>query len=175
MTKSKLSGIVFCFLLSTHCNSFKTKYEEIPPKLPNTVTSIGRVDYSWKVQHVTGKSDSLGSLRGKKLFLNLWATWCGPCIIELPKLKALYDSMKNDTSIVFLFVSDEPESTVAQFMSKNNYQLPFYTSDKIKPAFLETKGYPTTLIINRNGEIVYKKQGSAKWDDPSVIEFISKL
>lgn len=172
----KISGFwICCLLLLTGCDFFKTRYEEIPPVLPKEISTLGDADYSWQVRSLDGTRDSLGHFRGKKLFINLWATWCGPCLAELPKLQVLYDSMKSDTSLVFLFVTDEPDSALSSFLSQNKYKLPFYLSDKKKPEMYDVKAFPTTFIVNVRGEIVYKRSITAKWNHPSVIEFLKKL
>jgi len=83
--------------------------------------------------------------------------------------------MRADTNIVFLFISDEPDTTVRSFVASSNYSLPFYLCDKSKPTIFDTGSYPSTFIINAAGEIVYRKVGTAKWSHASVIDFLEKL
>jgi len=77
--------------------------------------------------------------------------------------------------MVFLFISDEPDSTVRSFVLDNSYTLPFYVSDAYKPRAYNTGKYPTTIIVNSNGEIVYRLPMTADWSDPSVRTFLRKI
>lgn len=172
MRRLLLCVVISCTLFPTGC---KTRYEEIPPELPEIVSVLDHVDTSWQIRSLQGDTMSLNSFAGKKLFINIWATWCGPCLAELPQLQTLYTSLKSDTSIVFLFVSDELDSTVRSFSASNNYSLPFYVCDKSKPKVFDTGAYPSTFIANARGEIVYRKRGTAKWSHPSVIDFLRRL
>jgi thiol-disulfide isomerase/thioredoxin len=168
-------ALVTCSVLLGACNLFKTRYEEIPPDFPKTISPLGTVDYTWRIRSLDGRELTLSQFQGKKLFINIWGTWCSPCLVELPHLQELYDSMRSDPDIAFLFVSDEPDSTLKLFVSRNDYSLPFYVCDKSKPEVFDDQAYPTTFIANSRGEIVYKKEGVAKWDHPSVMKFLQDL
>ncbi|HLF20135.1 MAG TPA: TlpA disulfide reductase family protein [Bacteroidota bacterium] len=172
MRRFLLRVFFFCTLLPAGC---KIRYEEIPPDLPETVSVLDYVDTSWQIRSMEGKNMSLGSFIGKKLFINIWATWCGPCLAELPHLQTLYNSLTSDSSIAFLFISDEADSTVRSFVARNEYSLPFYVCDKFKPKVFDTGAYPSTFIANARGQIVYKKLSTAQWSHPSVFDFLRRL
>lgn len=157
------------------CDFFKTRYEEIPPEFPDTPTLVDTADLDWKVRTLEGDTISLQQFAGKKMFINIWGSWCQPCLVEMPKLQALYDELKGDTSIVFLFVSDEPDSTVRAFAAENTYTLPFFVSDAYKPRAYNTGKYPTTIIVNSKGEIVYRLPLTADWSDPSVSAYLQNV
>ena len=175
MQKFLLGTLISSSFLLAGCDLFKTRYEEIPPEFPETVTALGDVDTSWSIRSLEGATVSLSDFIGKKLFINIWATWCGPCLAELPHLQILYDSLRSDTSIVFLFISDEPDTTVRSFVARSRYSLPFFVCDSSKPKVFDTGAYPSTFIANNRGEIVYKKLSTAKWSHPSVLDFLRKL
>jgi len=162
-------------LLLLSCDMFKTRYEEIPPEFPETISVLAEIDTQWSIRTLDGRELSLSSFRGKRLFINLWATWCGPCLAELPNLQKLYDSQRADTGLVFLFISDEPDATVRSFVSEAKYTLPFYLCEGAKPKVFDTGAYPSTFIANARGEIVYKLPMTAKWDHPSVIDFLHRI
>ena len=166
--------IVILFGL-TACKLFKTRYEEIPPDFPTTITKLGDIDPQLRVRSLDSIEHTIGDFHGKKLFINIWATWCGPCRAELPHLQSLYDSLRSDTTIAFLFISDEPDTTVRSFISRSTYVLPIYVCDKSKPEILDTGVYPSTFISNERGEIVYITTRSAQWSHRSVIDFLRKL
>lgn len=154
---------------------FKTKYEEIPPRFPASISAIGSVDRGWRFRSLAGDTVTLGDFHGKKLFINFWATWCAPCLAEMPGLQALYDFQKSDSNIVFLFLSDEDQKTVRDFASKNSYTLPLYLCETERAPEFNSGAYPSTFIVNSSGQIVYRKYETAKWNHASVLDFLARV
>jgi thiol-disulfide isomerase/thioredoxin len=115
---------------------------------------------------------NLAETKGKVLFLNLWATWCGPCRMEMPSIQRLYDSMKDE--VTFVLVSNEAPDDVRSFMETEGYTMPAYTSDDTPPDVLSTRGIPTTFIVSPQGEIVLRHVGSADWDKQEVRDFLTE-
>ena len=123
-----------------------------------------------------GNEFSLRNFENKVLFINYWATWCNPCLAEMPNMAELYNQYKENDNIVFLYLSKEDTDTIIDYIPKDDSlgQLPIYkvvTDDDL----FSTRGIPTTFIVNRNGEIVIKDVGSAVWNDQSVIDYLDKL
>ena len=123
-----------------------------------------------------GNEFSLRNFENKVLFINYWATWCNPCLAEMPSMAELYNQYKENDNIVFLYLSKEDADTIIDYIPKDDSlgQLPIYkvvTDDDL----FSTRGIPTTFIVNRNGEIVIKDVGSAVWNDQSVIDYLDKL
>ena len=123
-----------------------------------------------------GNEFSLRDFEDKVLFINYWATWCNPCLAEMPNMAELYNQYKENDNIVFLYLSKEDADTIIDYIPKDDSlgQLPIYkvvTDDDL----FSTRGIPTTFIVNRNGEIVIKDVGSAVWNDQSVIDYLDKL
>lgn len=116
----------------------------------------------------------LSQCRGKVVFLNFWATWCGPCVREMPSLQNLYDTLKNE-DVVFLFVSKQKDEVVQNFIEEKQFNFPVYLRDGELPEALTFKGIPTTYILDREGVVVYKHTGSARWDDASCVSFLRNL
>jgi thiol-disulfide isomerase/thioredoxin len=154
-------------------NSCKTKYEEIPPEFPDleSVVPIDTLDYNVDLWDLDGKLISLAKFKNEVIFLNIWGTWCGPCRAEMPGIQRLYNSMKYE-NVKFVLISDESIDTIKTFINSNNYNLPIYKYQKPLPKSINTTSYPTTFIINRNGEIVFRYKLSAKWDHGSTIKFL---
>ena len=140
----------------------------------------GQVDYSWSLQSLEGTEVELSQFRGKVIFLNLWATWCGPCVAEMPSIQELYN-LVGDEGIVFLMISDEDRETVGDFVEKEGFSFPVYLSqnkifdDDDFPDLLKTRGIPTTYIIDSDGWVIFRHVGSAKWDDESCRDFLQSL
>ena len=119
---------------------------------------------------------TIQDFKGKNLFINYWATWCNPCLAEMPYMAELYEKYNNEENIVFLFLSREKLKTIKNYIPKDEslQKLPIYkiiTDDE----FFATSGIPTTFIINSNGEVVVKDLGTAFWNDQSVFKFIDQL
>jgi len=141
---------------------------------PSELKILGTADYSWSYRALDGKEIMFSELKGKVVFINFWATWCKPCVAEMPSIQSLYNSLK-DEDIVFLLVSDEDEETVRKFLDKKQFTFPVYLRDKEVPKVFKTMGIPATFILDREGSVVFKHVGSAKWDDESCLSFIRNL
>lgn len=130
-------------------------------------------DYNWPLLSMDGNQLNLSQSKNKVIVLNVWATWCPPCIAEMPSLQQLYDKMQNEAD--FYFITYEDQSTVSRFLDKKGYELPVYFPRATAPAELESASLPTTYLIAPNGEIVIRKVGAAKWDSDKVIQEIRSL
>ena len=142
-----------------------------PPPFPQQEALSG---VEWKFQSLDGKETSLSAFEGKVLFVNLWATWCGPCVVEMPGIQRLYEQFPQE-DVAFLLVSDEPPDVVEEFVREKGWELPLYVSDDAKPSAFVTRGIPATFILDRTGRIVFRHVGSARWDDESSVRFLTEL
>ena len=119
---------------------------------------------------------TIQNFKGKNLFINYWATWCNPCLAEMPYMAELYEKYKDEEDIIFLYLSREKLDTIKKYIPKDEslQQLPIYkviTDDE----FFATSGIPTTFIVNSDGAVIVKDLGSAFWNDESVFKFIDNL
>ncbi len=142
----------------------------------STTSEIVQADYNLTVESLEGKKINLNDFRDKVIFLNFWATWCGPCIIEMPRIQELYNEVMSE-KIKFLLVSDEDTSTVRKFLKNNSYNLPIYIlkNSSYLPQVFEHQGIPVTFILSKDGKIVLKHSGGANWSDPSVVKLLKDL
>jgi thiol-disulfide isomerase/thioredoxin len=109
----------------------------------------------------------------KLLFVNVWATWCGPCNVEMPSIQTLYDKYRDHPQMAFYIVSDENPAKVIPFIERKGYRLPFYQFTGDYPAELNGDAIPRTYLI-RNGQVLAQEIGANQWDDPRVIAFIEQ-
>jgi thiol-disulfide isomerase/thioredoxin len=123
-------------------------------------------DYNWHLVNQLGYNYDFNDAKGKVVLINFWATWCPPCIAEMPSLEALYDTYKDN--VVFLFVSNEDPKTISKFMTKNNYSFQYYTPKSTNPKLFDVSAIPKTYIIDKKGEIVIDKTGAANWNSEGV-------
>jgi len=80
-----------------------------------------------RITSLDGAPVTLGDLRGKAVFLNVWATWCGPCRAEMPNIEALYQSVKDEPNVAVVLASVEPAEKVRDFLKTNPHEAPIYT------------------------------------------------
>lgn len=119
-----------------------------------------------------GKDIILGDFKGKPVFLNFWATWCPPCIAEMPSIKELYNEYKDD--VAFVLVSNESTEVVNSFFEKHDYSFPVYSLSGDVPAIFETSTIPATYLIGTKGRLLISKTGAAKWDSGKMKSLLDK-
>mgnify|MGYP006299282393 FL=1 len=125
----------------------------------------------WTLHGLDGDEMAFSDCKGKMVFLNFWATWCKPCIAEMAAIRKLRKDMK-DEDIVFLLVTPEREETVRVFLEKHPLKLPVYLSGEGAPKMFQPDKFPYTVIINAQGNIVFRRTGSMKWDKPACCDLI---
>ncbi|HDO28174.1 MAG TPA: TlpA family protein disulfide reductase [Bacteroidetes bacterium] len=127
----------------------------------------------WQLYDQKDHPVTFGKLNEKPVFINFWATWCPPCIAELPGISELYEKYKADVN--FVFVSNESPETVKKFALKHDYQdLPFYFSGTVPPDFA-SNSIPATFIISRTGKVVVVKRGAARWNTGKTETILKQL
>ncbi len=131
-------------------------------------------DYDFELEDLTGSKISLSGLKGKKIFLNFWATWCPPCKAEMPDIEKLYQETK-DTDLVILAVNvGEDKKTVESFIADNNYNFPVLLDVKGTVSQLyQVSGIPTSYFINSEGYLVDGVTGAIPLE--SMKEYVNNL
>jgi thiol-disulfide isomerase/thioredoxin len=133
-------------------------------------------DYNFSVKTLDGKSVDFNGFKGKPLFLNLWATWCGPCRAEMPSIQKLYDKTNSD-SVAFVILSIDAEDQlqkVDKYVTSREFSFPVFIAEDLPPQ-LQVKVIPTTFVIDKNGMFAYKKSGMADYDTKQFKKFLDKL
>ena len=122
-----------------------------------------------------GKQLHLSSLKGKVVFINFWATWCPPCIAELPSINLLNQQLMADTNIVFLITdADNNFNKSAPFLLKHLYHLPLYQTTSAVPKVIIGNTIPTTVVIDRAGHLVFRHEGAADYTNKKFIAYLNK-
>ena len=129
------------------------------------------------LQDLNGNTIKFSSLQNKVIFLNIWATWCPPCVAEMPGIQNLYDKLKPNKNIAFVMLSvDEAGlAKVKKFIAKKGYTFPVYLPASNLPQAFETQSIPTTFILDRNGKIVARHEGMADYNSEKVKEYLVNL
>lgn len=126
---------------------------------------------------LSGNQVTLSKLKGKVIFLNVWATWCPTCVWEMPSMEKLFQRYKGKNfEMLAVSIDILGAQVVEPFMKKYNLSFPALldTKRKIwKPYGLT--GVPETFIIDKNGSIVHKQIGSIDWAQDAVYRFFDQL
>ncbi|HXP46660.1 MAG TPA: TlpA disulfide reductase family protein [Terriglobales bacterium] len=137
-------------------------------------TLVGNPAPDFTVQDADRKV-TLHDLRGKVVVLNFWATWCPPCVEEMPSLVRMQSNLK-DRVVVLAVSVDDDERSYRTFLKKNNVDLltvrdPQQKSNELYGTFK----FPETYIIDRQGVVQRKFIGPVDWTRPDVVEYLNKL
>lgn len=122
----------------------------------------------FKLKTLDGKPVNLEALRGKVVFLNFWATWCGPCRAEVPDLVALQQRYKTRLQILGLDVDDDDAGEVQKYVEETGINYPVaMTSDDVRFAYGGIPALPTSFVLDTEGRVVQKHVGLL---DPALYE-----
>jgi peroxiredoxin len=126
--------------------------------------SAGPAKLDFTVKDMNGASVTLADYKGKVILLNFWATWCGPCKLEIPAFVELYDQYKDQGFVILGMLTDDTPSAdeLRAFVTeyKMNYPI-LYSQEEISDAFGPIYGIPTSFFIGRDGSICEKHMGPA--------------
>ncbi|TET62394.1 TlpA family protein disulfide reductase [Candidatus Aerophobetes bacterium] len=177
--------IVICIVLAYFYLSYReekiqrereVEYERLYPSL-----GIQRVDPPEEAEDFTlktlkGGTVSLKDYRGRLIFLNFWATWCGPCRAEMPSMQRLWEEFKEEDFVILAIDIQEESKLVSSFMNERGLSFPVLLDEKGKVArSYGIRGIPTTFFLNPEGEIIGKAVGARDWDSEESFELIREL
>jgi peroxiredoxin len=126
---------------------------------------------------LNGKKVSLDDYRGRVVLLNIWATWCGPCVEEMPSMEKLHQALKDEKFVILAVSIDEAGADVVRpFMKKNKLSFPALidSAGSINELY-QTAGVPESFIIDQQGRILEEIIGPRDWASPRVISYFRSL
>lgn len=147
----------------------------IKPSVIDASERLKLTNYDWTLKDLEGETFDFSSAEGKVIVINFWATWCPPCIAEMPSLDKLYQNYKSNDDVIFLFVSNEETDIIRSFINKKAYSFNAYQSLTNYPQEFNVSSIPRTFIISKEGEIVVDKSGAADWNSEKVTKTIDGL
>jgi thiol-disulfide isomerase/thioredoxin len=128
----------------------------------NTASSIAILP-SFSIRDINGNVLNIQTLSGKKLFVNLWASWCPPCKKEMPSIEKLYRSVDKE-KVQFLLISFDDQFELAKkYVLSKKLNLPIYYPTENPPALFQVQGIPATFIFNESGELIKRVEGSENY------------
>lgn len=174
--KTTIQNIVFivfiALLLFSPLGTFvKIQLNRLIAFSPKTIAVMDQKKlstYQWELVDASGKNVLLEAYKGKIILINFWATWCPPCIAEMPSMQELYVDYQD--KIVFLFVTTDSFEKANAFMAKEKLTLPVYQSVTNPPLEMESSTIPATYLIDQHGNLIVAKIGAADWNSDSFRE-----
>lgn len=121
-----------------------------------------------------GNTLSLEYFKGKAIFMNMWATWCPPCIAEMPNINKLHKQMGNEVEFVMVSLDDDFETAKA-FNTRKGFDLPIYTLQSRRPVMYQSTTVPTTYVISADGELVLTHKGMANYNTSKFRKFLKSI
>jgi thiol-disulfide isomerase/thioredoxin len=117
---------------------------------------------------------NLKDFKGKVTVLNFWGSWCPPCVEEMPSIQKLYEARGKEINIVLITMKDKPEKFLP-FLQSNHYTMPVYEANSLLPKVLIPGSFPTTYILNKEGNIIMKEIKSRDWNSPEIHKILDEL
>ncbi|MBN1907417.1 MAG: TlpA family protein disulfide reductase [Deltaproteobacteria bacterium] len=177
--KSNLRIILFIPIAIIALALFVTLRHKSPPSvdvdIPHTQNGPMAPDFS--LPDLDGRMVNLSSYKGRVVIVNIWATWCPPCVAEAPSLDKLYKIFKEEgLELLAVSVDKDGKRAVEPFMKKKNLSFPVLLDPDGRVAGLyRTRGVPESFIVKKDGTIDNKIEGAIDWTSPKVIEYFQKL
>ena len=145
------------------------------PDLNEKGEQMSDEDFEWSLKDINGEHVNLKDHKGKVIFINLWATWCPPCVGEMPEIQKLYDKFKDNDDVAFFLITNDSFEKIKSFINKRAYSFPVYKELSQTPIPFRVKSIPTTFVIDKEGKLVIKKTGAANWGGSKTIKIINEL
>jgi len=129
---------------------------------------------SFKLQAADGSILNLEDLKGKKIFVNLWATWCPPCRAEIPSIEKLYKKTDKDKVAFVMLSLDDNFNSAKRFAKTKHMQLPIYYPAENLPSLFNINGIPATFIFDEKGELIKSNIGMDDYNTSSYVQLLKQ-
>jgi thiol-disulfide isomerase/thioredoxin len=182
LSKSQISNLVFLVVITIliipqtrkPIQVFLNKgFALISPSIEKKENQTTLKSYEWKLKDENENIFDFESVKGKVVFINFWATWCPPCIAEMPSIQNLYTDYKD--KVEFLLVTNDPYSEINEFLSKNNYDFKILRPVTFNTSVFDVSTIPRTFLIDKTGRIIIDETGVANWNSDKVRLVIDNL
>lgn len=179
-----ISGVAFVFLalifFTPLSDFFVSKINDATltgpsVELPDRQFSLNDDDLAIDLKGYNGTMDAnLADFKGQVVFLNFWGSWCPPCVAEMPSIQELYESKGKEVAFVLMTMQDKPEKFVP-YLQENQYTMPVYEAESLLPKKIIPNVFPTTYIINKRGEVVFRETKTKDWNQAEVHQILERL
>ena len=141
---------------------------------PSITEEVIEAEYAFDLIDSNGDIVPFSTFQSETIFLNIWATWCPPCIAEMPDIHDLYEKTGDQVTFVMISVDDDPEVALS-YLQRMEYDFPvFFLKDHL-PTVFASSTIPTTYVISPDGHIVVTQRGMSKYDSEEFRTFLLGL
>lgn len=165
--------ILIAVLLTKPGKVFFTRLLAMGPTVIEQSEQKNTGDMHWELIGLNTPDFRWEQAKGEVVFVNFWATWCPPCVAELPSIHQLYQVYNK--KVKFVFVNGQSWPEIQGFFKKQNIDLPSFHQGSPTPEILQTQRIPRTFVIDRNGNIVIDEEGAVNWYSESFRKLLDEL
>jgi thiol-disulfide isomerase/thioredoxin len=170
--------IVLFFIVTAYgCNNSKAEPapETSITKTADVKTAQAAISLpSFKIIDLKGRAFNLADFRGKKIFVNLWASWCPPCRAEIPSIEKLYGKIDKNKAAFVMLSLDNDFATAALFATNNKLTTPVYYPAENLPALFNVQGIPATFIFDEKGNLIKRMDGGDDYNTSAYLSLFTK-
>lgn len=175
-------GLVITFMaIGTVCTAPFSQAESHQPKkrsgFERGVVQVGDEAPNFTLRDLTGNAMSLSQFKGKVVLLNFWATWCGPCRVEMPAMEQLYRTLPRREFEILAVSTDPQGATVTRpFQREMGFTFPILHDSEYRVGLTYgARTIPITFMVDRRGIVRQKIFGARDWDSPEARDLIHEL
>ncbi|MFK7858619.1 MAG: TlpA family protein disulfide reductase [Granulosicoccus sp.] len=139
------------------------------------LSSVDRVVPTFNLASLDNTPWTLDSLKGKPWVINFWATWCPPCIEEIPSMNAAFEALEPQGIGMLAINAGEGTEAVEEFLKKISIDFPNILGDANTLPNWSVKALPTTIVVDTEGNVVYEALGPREWDDERLLQKVVDL
>lgn len=171
----RLLFVITAFLISVSCNnSSNADAAESNTTVAATSQTESKTDLSsFQLKNEKGEIINSSTLVGKKVFINMWASWCPPCRREMPSIQSLYGKVDKEKVAFVMLSLDEASEDATDFLKSNSLNLPLYFPAGPLPSLLEVQSIPATFIFDENGKLERRIDGMHNYDSDEFVKLLS--
>jgi thiol-disulfide isomerase/thioredoxin len=178
MQMKKYISISLLFLIAIYgCNNSNAEPQQESSSTKTIAATIPAATVSlpaFKIVDLNGKPFNLADFKGKKVFINLWASWCPPCRAEIPSIEKLYSKVDKSKATFVMLSLDNDFETAVNYAAKNKMTTPvFYPAENL-PSLFNVEGIPATFIFDEKGNLVTQIEGGDDYDTEKYLNLFNK-
>ena len=148
---------------------------QAPSNSDSAVDLSSPADFSGRLLTLDGEETDLQQIEGKVVFLNFWATWCKPCLVEMPSMEDLYNKFSGQ-GLAMVAVTEEDPAIVRSYLERNAYSFSILLDPQGELAYrFDVRGLPTTVVFDSQREVIFRHVGAYSWNTPEMLERFRQL
>ncbi len=167
-----LFGIVILLMIVPTSRAWILRQLSFSPGIEKIENRVQLQSYDWALKGLNTEDLDFNQEKGKVVIVNFWATWCTPCVAEMPSIQELYADYGD--KVDFILVTSDAKQKVLPFLEKHKFTLPIYNQITQAPKEFYTETIPKSFLLDKKGNIVVNS-GRADWNAKKIRRVIDKL